>query len=115
MHDLEIVAVQMERVADHVAIVDDQLDDGLMLQYKWVGGLSVYGRICGGDPARQGRVDGGNFRGTVSRRVEEPPWDTKSAHCKRRSPERNASRNHLLNTALVRHFHTQDYSLVRFW
>lgn len=69
--DLEVVAVQMERVLARVVVVDDNLDDLALVQDEGarVGPVDVNG---GGEAARaQDGVEGGDLGGFVRYVVEE--------------------------------------------
>lgn len=65
------MAVEMERMASRIKIVDDNLHDLVLLQHKRVGIVAVHLGDVGIIARRQGRVETWHLGGRVSDVVEE--------------------------------------------
>ena len=61
LDDLEVVAVDVERVAAAVEVVDDDFDDVVVLEELGVCGFSVDDGVRGGFSDAEGGVEGGDF------------------------------------------------------
>lgn len=69
--DLELVAVQVERVLARVEIVQHDVDDLVLLKNEGVGVGSIHCRVIRVFPCGEGGVERRHFRGDVGDVVEE--------------------------------------------
>ena len=71
MDDLELVAVEVERVLSRVVVVEDDLDDLVVVEDELVGVGAVDEGVGGVGAGGEDGVEGGNFGGDVGFVVEE--------------------------------------------